>query len=191
MRQLLEAVGRGKTSVSIHAPWEGCDLPLLSLTLSTLPFQFTHPGKGATFSLYDGGVLNAVSIHAPWEGCDDSERSPPAEQTSFNSRTLGRVRQPTFNIGSTEVTGFNSRTLGRVRPPRYCEYKACYDVSIHAPWEGCDKSQQTEIERKRRFNSRTLGRVRQLVCTAKVVLRFVSIHAPWEGCDSVVQSCVL
>ena len=35
-------------SVSIHAPWEGCDvvvyLPYCKFTL----FQFTHPGKGAT-----------------------------------------------------------------------------------------------------------------------------------------------
>ena len=34
------------------------------------PFQFTHPGKGATDK--EGGVtaLINVSIHAPWEGCD-------------------------------------------------------------------------------------------------------------------------
>ena len=58
--------------VSIHAPWEGCDLVLVSLVLlmqrcfnsRTLgrvrpvkiivdfligKFQFTHPGKGATY----------------------------------------------------------------------------------------------------------------------------------------------
>ena len=35
-------------TVSIHAPWEGCDHRVgRSLTKAT-KFQFTHPGKGAT-----------------------------------------------------------------------------------------------------------------------------------------------
>ena len=57
-----------------------------------------------------------VSIHAPWEGCDLIVISKPYPSiSSFNSRTLGRVR------------------LGKPLPtPRL-------SVSIHAPWEGCDK----------------------------------------------------
>ena len=42
----------------------------------------------------------------------------------------------------------------------------CREVSIHAPWEGCDIDLFVEAERGRRFNSRTLGRVRQ--CGAKL-----------------------
>ena len=64
-------------------------------------------------------------------------------------------------------------------------------VSIHAPWEGCDRSQLPHHGELRSFNSRTLGRVR---LDSIFSVRFdgtVSIHAPWEGCDSVVQSCVL
>ena len=34
--------------VSIHAPWEGCDSAFSLVTLNSLKFQFTHPGKGAT-----------------------------------------------------------------------------------------------------------------------------------------------
>ena len=56
--------------VSIHAPWEGCDWPVVRLLLLLIRFQFTHPGKGATTS---------------------SARSS-RHQISFNSRTLGRVR---------------------------------------------------------------------------------------------------
>ena len=79
-------------SVSIHAPWEGCDWSLNHLRsvatcfnsrtlgrvrrrLSRIEnggtmFQFTHPGKGAT-ELEDGLASHrVVSIHAPWEGCD-------------------------------------------------------------------------------------------------------------------------
>ena len=78
--------------VSIHAPWEGCDcvgrvtLTLMrcfnSRTLGRVrqreprsstpisPFQFTHPGKGATRSSCLRRKASPVSIHAPWEGCD-------------------------------------------------------------------------------------------------------------------------
>ena len=33
-------------------------------------FQFTHPGRGATFGEWDYDALANVSIHAPREGCD-------------------------------------------------------------------------------------------------------------------------
>ena len=57
-------------TVSIHAPWEGCDIPLL---------------QGAFLMLL-------VSIHAPWEGCDLNKHFGLMFAYSFNSRTLGRVR---------------------------------------------------------------------------------------------------
>ena len=34
------------------------------------PFQFTHPGKGATMHNLSLNEEALVSIHAPWEGCD-------------------------------------------------------------------------------------------------------------------------
>ncbi len=80
------------TTVSIHAPWEGCDGGLQTVEATetefqfTHPgkgatgvskmliippkFQFTHPGKGATVGTQQGKDINYVSIHAPWEGCD-------------------------------------------------------------------------------------------------------------------------
>ena len=55
----------------------------------------------------------------------------------INSRTLGRVRQNHLCY-ILYTLGFNSRTLGRVR----LEWKGLLvnlsNVSIHAPWEGCD-----------------------------------------------------
>ena len=39
---------RGVATVSIHAPWEGCDYLCVLPPLSPILFQFTHPGKGAT-----------------------------------------------------------------------------------------------------------------------------------------------
>ena len=57
---------------------------------------------------------------------------------------------------------FNSRTLGRVRPELLDEGRELFHaVSIHAPWEGCDRVLLSEVSSAEK----------------------VSIHAPWEGCD--------
>ena len=57
-------------TVSIHAPWEGCDCPVAGFIHVPLTFQFTHPGKGATIYYDFYRRQDYVSIHAPWEGCD-------------------------------------------------------------------------------------------------------------------------
>ena len=102
--------------VSIHAPWEGCDFSTLFKFQRLTPFQFTHPGKGATtapiapktviygFNSRTLGrvrlpctlaafLYRRVSIHAPWEGCDSVCATTSSASTRFNSRTLGRVRR--------------------------------------------------------------------------------------------------
>ena len=72
-------------------------------------------------------------------------------------------RGATYRQGSpcTRRCRFNSRTLGRVRRRRSPLLTTPHDVSIHAPWEGCDR----HVRRR-------------------TALRNVSIHAPREGCDS-------
>ena len=57
-------------AVSIHAPWEGCDVVVVYAKESA-----------------------RVSIHAPWEGCDTSKEDKGYDYCCFNSRTLGRVRR--------------------------------------------------------------------------------------------------
>ena len=57
-------------TVSIHAPWEGCDGRFSRSSVLTAVFQFTHPGKGAT----------------------SCPMTSACQSFSFNSRTLGRVR---------------------------------------------------------------------------------------------------
>ena len=152
-----------------------------SSNLTSLQFQFTHPGKGATVTRTQTHIISCVSIHAPWEGCDLSLTLNTLPKVCFNSRTLGRVRLSTsifrtclgsFNSrtlgrvrlsvtgGITKHNSFNSRTLGRVRLILTLELSGGEFVSIHAPWEGCDVSKQVVTEMTR-----------------------VSIHAPWEGCD--------
>ena len=80
--------------------------------------------------------------------------------SSFNSRTLGGVRHQTSETHKTsstfqfthpgrgatacfgrdleEAICFNSRTLGGVRHLRLIVLHLNQNVSIHAPWEGCD-----------------------------------------------------
>ena len=57
-----------------------------------------------------------------------------------------------------------------------------YEVSIHAPREGCDVKQVVAQGIQQCFNSRTPGGVR-LNGLAFLLRSGVSIHAPREGCD--------
>ena len=47
---------------------------ILCVTRSVTEFQFTHPGRGATYRRQDYEASKPVSIHAPREGCDRMER---------------------------------------------------------------------------------------------------------------------
>ena len=200
--------------VSIHAPWEGCDLWVSVFTQRTI-----------------------VSIHAPWEGCDwIARRSVLAMYRCFNSRTLGRVRQissylplasnpvsihapwegcDTFNFlrftrssvsihapwegcdiaiswASLPETCFNSRTLGRVRRSGSIFSTASVAVSIHAPWEGCDYIDLVRHDKARRFQFTHPGKGATVFADPTILEYRVSIHAPWEGCDFYsVYSCYL
>ena len=88
----------------------------------------------------------------------------------------------------TEIQkSFNSRTLGRVRLGYDLDVVPSADVSIHAPWEGCDSEMSICDDQPPSFNSRTLGRVRQMPVEIRRTRLFVSIHAPWEGCDSLMS----
>ena len=77
-------------NVSIHAPREGCDLPALFRPNSSVLFQFTHPGRGAT-------IYNLIYF---------------AAKISFNSRTPGGVRQST-QIFTSVTTMFQFTHPGR------------------------------------------------------------------------------
>ena len=124
-------------------------------------FQFTHPGRGATFI-----------------GCRH-----PYISASFNSRTPGGVRPaPSLLLLSLELVSIHAPregcddTQGGVgNSPR--------DVSIHAPREGCDARLVLLKRLLRSFNSRTPGGVRLDVHQLLAAVVVVSIHAPREGCD--------
>ena len=101
-------------------------------------FQFTHPGKGATEAVVPLRSLLQVSIHAPWEGCDAFAAAEQTKQTAFQFTHPGKGATPASASLRSRRDCFNSRTLGRVRPERRASIDGLHNVSIHAPWEGCD-----------------------------------------------------
>ena len=146
--------------VSIHAPWEGCD-----------PNERDTEDK------------QHVSIHAPWEGCDASAFGINISLiVSFNSRTLGRVRLGRYSkLSDDRMFQFTHPGKGATRESH--PQHPYLQVSIHAPWEGCDTSRLPIVYTINSFNSRTLGRVRLSRSADADGYASVSIHAPWEGCD--------
>ena len=177
--------------VSIHAPWEGCDLGFAYVIPYANRFQFTHPGKGAT-DRYDARLVGlAVSIHAPWEGCDSSTLPSWRSLVCFNSRTLGRVRPPAIGLLRLDDAGFNSRTLGRVRQPTAWREVLRIMFQFTHPGKGATQAWKLHNPAVCSFNSRTLGRVRLRLGSFIILPSVVSIHAPWEGCDYSVYSCCL
>ena len=102
--------------VSIHAPWEGCDLLVVLLLSLLTKFQFTHPGKGATRRVEHSYILRVMF-----------QFTHPGKGATVSENEYGRI-----------YYGFNSRTLGRVRRKKSEGVKTILSVSIHAPWEGCD-----------------------------------------------------
>ena len=58
------------TSVSIHAPWEGCDTYLKQLGDISGGFNSRTLGRVRLIPGIDIRASPRVSIHAPWEGCD-------------------------------------------------------------------------------------------------------------------------
>ena len=69
---------------------------------------------------------------------------------------------------------------------KFWSSKGICEVSIHAPWEGCDARILPCVAMSPCFNSRTLGRVRLKRAKCRL-LDDVSIHAPWEGCDPLSE----
>ena len=145
--------------VSIHAPWEGCDVPQY-LRPHRREVSIHAPWEGCDSQGGQSYTFSSVSIHAPWEGCDKILHLRCKIPPSFNSRTLGRVRRRRWR-GSRLALTFQfthpgkGATQGRATPTRAYEMfqfthpgkgatmlqeRRCSGlrVSIHAPWEGCD-----------------------------------------------------
>ena len=82
-------------SISIHAPREGCDKPILPVC-----------------------AVSSISIHAPREGCDIDIDCVVCPKCDFNPRTPRGVRQNNIRYYKNPLTYFNPRTPRGVRPYR-------------------------------------------------------------------------
>ena len=104
-------------------------------------FQFTHPGKGATrgFAPSLSWVIMFQFTH-PGKGA-----------TGGTTKTYAPLLFQFTHPGK-------GATVGLSHAQRYKK------VSIHAPWEGCDRAHFVRFSLGSGFNSRTLGRVRHNEC---------------------------
>ena len=206
MRPVARPPCRERANVSIHAPREGCDDQGSPSSSTRSPFQFTHPGRGATprprrvssprqcfNSRTPGGVrrtasqahhlFDGVSIHAPREGCDTVVVFLQHIVKAFQFTHPGRGATTGSGDPLPRLPSFNSRTPGGVRRLCFSRSSRSSRVSIHAPREGCDVSVIFVGLSPRSFNSRTPGGVRLHFTSDDLLSRPVSIHAPREGCD--------
>ena len=175
-------------------------------TIIWVKFQFTHPGKGATYLVRYLTTFPWFQFTHPGKGAT-SPRSPRSPWTPcFNSRTLGRVR-PKRARHRGQAACFNSRTLGRVRLGRYSKLSddrmfqfthpgkgatrplrtlsGVLYVSIHAPWEGCDREWLKFGVATICFNSRTLGRVRRERAIRSILTCKFQFTHPGKGATRV------
>ena len=107
---------------------------------SFLPFQFTHPGRGATNGVdYRTSSLQKFQFTHPGRGATPGEAGFRGGIPSFNSRTPGGVRlvPPRFVLGD-QVFQFTHPGRGATGRDYIVIARAL--VSIHAPREGCDAS---------------------------------------------------
>ncbi len=100
-------------------------------------FQSTHPVRGATYNAMQTADKVDISIHAPREGCDGL--AAYAAQGDYQFQSTHPVRGAT-DERYLELTLFELQSTHPVRGAT--EYGAggvgLFDISIHAPREGCD-----------------------------------------------------
>ena len=147
-------------------------------------FQFTHPGRGATYRHSAGSTLTAcfnsrtpggvrlsrltdpslspaVSIHAPREGCDSKNTASRVQsRVSIHAPREGcdGIGEDTF----AAIEGFQFTHPGRGATLIIGEIHQVSVVSIHAPREGCDETMPKSRSLAVSFNSRTPGGVRHV-----------------------------
>ena len=146
--------------VSIHAPWEGCDVS----DKKYIPLRYGFNSR--TLGRVRRVCLCKIFLDLGFNSRTLGRVRPRLmmvvllRERSFNSRTLGRVRHSSGVEGLCSCDSFNSRTLGRVRLMSHiagiifrtfqfthpgkgattllAKFRTYSRVSIHAPWEGCD-----------------------------------------------------
>ena len=151
-------------TISIHAPREGCDSLLVCTRSACVPFQSTHPARGATAGGPEVRRSKHISIHAPREGCDQGVGVMLAKTAEFQSTHPAR--------------GATTRTSTAQANVRF--------QSTH-PARGATAHKRDHARRILYFNPRTPRGVRLTLPTARAPQNTISIHAPREGCDQDIH----
>ena len=125
---------------------------------TVFPFQSTHPLRGATQDTTPAIGRSTISIHAPLAGCDAILRISASKPADFNPRTPCGVRRKVANYFGVTV-----------------------EISIHAPLAGCDSEIVSVQPTAFNFNPRTPCGVRLVTfCPIAPSLLFQSTH-PLRG----------
>ncbi len=194
-------------NISIHAPREGCDpCTFCRAAVSPALFQSTHPARGATASVANGGWWPAISIHTPREGCDHPASLIPFRSIDFNPHTPRGVRPRRSSAGGA-ILPFQSthpargatvvsdghlvpaRTFQSTHPARGAtphqsrRLLGPRHISIHAPREGCDGAAVSASAWVWIFQSTHPARGATRPRSEERGRAGISIHAPREGCD--------
>ena len=77
-----------------------------------------------------------------------------------------------------------------MRRPTASKSSASEEVSIHAPWEGCDPMRTFEFGAYPMFQFTHPGKGATTTLTKSNSNEYVSIHAPWEGCDDTSEESI-
>ena len=147
--------------ISIHAPREGCDSLLVCTRSACVPFQSTHPARGATRRYVCTNEGWRFQSTHPARGATVRGGRPGSHRKNFNPRTPRGVRLLQEQEAELEQV-FQSTHPARGATHRHIQGRQYSKISIHAPREGCD------------------GECYQYRDGVYVI----SIHAPREGCDS-------
>ena len=146
------------------------------------PFQFTHPGRGATMPSPAVAFGRSVSIHAPREGCDASALAFTSSSVGFQFTHPGRGATRATQ-GLTTDNGFQFTHPGRGATGAFIVVALRPSVSIHAPREGCDHMYIDDLRIFAEFQFTHPGRGATAYRQVYHLGEAVSIHAPREGCD--------
>ena len=152
-------------------------------SLTTIRFQFTHPGRGATTHSQHPREKQEFQFTHPGRGATKVLTLPLMPICSFNSRTPGGVRL-VCRLGTVKANRVSIHA-----PREGCDLGGEHAsevrrrVSVHAPREGCDQRRYPPHYDDLCFNSRTPGGVRLQRRRTIINSVNVSIHAPREGCD--------
>ena len=206
VRQLWVLFLKSLAVVSIHAPWEGCDLQD-AVILHLMSVSIHAPWEGCDADYLTYAPVKVVSIHAPWEGCDSFRLFISFAHHTFQFTHPGKGATLTTSLKRTAITfqfthpgkgatypsssccasfsSFNSRTLGRVRLSLSAVSPAFKEFQFTHPGKGATGGDRRPRRLMDRFNSRTLGRVRPSVRGASCVdLSFQFTH-PGKGATAV------